>query len=534
MAQSEPPNTPTRQDSLKGAANLATRTWWNVLHYNLTIQPDYLHKSISGKNVIRYKVLSAHPSPTMQIDLRLPLQIDSILFSNQKLPFRNEGDAWFVELPGHKKHAIQDITVYYSGQPKESKKAPWDGGFVWSYDSLQRPWISVACQLIGASVWYPCKVHLGDEPDSGMSVSVIVPDSLVAVSNGRLQDIMQNKDGTSTYRWSVVNPINNYGATLYIGKYVHIPSSFEGEKGNLDVDFWVLDYNKPKAAGYLHYEVGRTLKALEYWFGPYPFYEDGFKMVEAPYIGMEHQSAVAYGNQFTNGRNGFKNLSYWDKRVDRLIVHESAHEWFGNSITASDPADTWLQEGFTGYAEELAMRSFYGEQASREFFIARSAKGTGDKNPVISRYGIFANAGDDMYLKGWILIHMIKTIINNDPVFEKILKDMNRRFYHQVVTSKQIEDYISKVAKMNLSKVFDQYLRTPQVPVFEYKVFDNQFHYRFSNCLPDFTMPIKTSLTKEKWIHPTSSWQKMKVNGVSSQDSLIIEKDFYVKVKKVG
>jgi len=531
-ADAQRPFVPTRQDTLKGGSSPA-RTWWDVLYYDLTIRPDYTTRNIKGDNVITYRVVDDNHPDSMQIDLQAPLIIDSILLNRRRLRFIKDGNVWFVMVPPQKKFSIQQVAIFYSGKPKESLKAPWDGGIVWTTDSLGRPWMAVACQLVGASVWYPCKVYQGDKPDNGALISVIVPDTLVGVSNGRLQKRSHHDDGTSTYTWRVRNPINNYGITFYIGKYVDIADTFPGIRGPLEINYWVLDYNLQRARDYLHVEVHRTLKVFEHWFGPYPFYEDGFKLVEAPYVGMEHQSAIAYGNHFTNGRFGFKRLTFWDLKTDRMVVHESAHEWFGNNITAKDPADAWLQEGFAGYAEELAVAGFYGDQAGEEFFAARTTGKNSNAQPVISRYGVFEQEGEDGYIKGWMLLHMIRAILNNDGNFRNMLHGMNKHFYHQTVTTAQVENYISRVTGNDFSKVFDQYLRTTNIPVLEYKMYPKSIDYRFNNCVQNFKMPIKVNLANNPWITPTTKWQKMVPRSRPMQDSLLVDNDFYTTSRRI-
>ncbi|MDB5111690.1 MAG: peptidase family rane alanine aminopeptidase [Mucilaginibacter sp.] len=520
-----------KQDTLKGSVT-PERVWWNVLHYALTVKPDYIKQTITGENTIEYRVVQNRHTPFMQIDLQSPLTIDSVKFNNRRLSYRQDGNAWMIKTPPTNNKGVQKITIYYSGKPKVSVNAPWDGGLVWSRDSLGRPWMAVACQLVGASVWYPCKVYLGDKPDRGASMRIIVPDTLVAVSNGLQKGIHHNADGTSTYSWAVTSPINNYGITFYIGKYVNTPDAFPGEKGKLNMDFWVLDYNVPKVKSYLIPEVHKTVRSLEHWFGPYPFCQDGFKMVEAPYIGMEHQSAIGYGNQFRNGRYGAKRLTYWDMKTDRMIVHETAHEWFGNNITAKDPADRWVQEGFAGYAEELIMEDFYGSKAGNEFFMNRSTGRIGNAAPIISRYGIFEDAGEDMYMKGWVLLHMVRAIVNDDEKFRKLLRDLNTHFYHQTVTTKDIENFMSKASGKDLSKVFDQYLRTTQIPVFEYKLSANKLTYRFTNSIAKFEIPIKTNLTGKDWLYASSSWKTILIKR-GPADTLSVDPNFYVGIKKV-
>ncbi|HEY8916625.1 MAG TPA: M1 family metallopeptidase, partial [Chitinophaga sp.] len=506
------------------------RAWWDVVYYDLSIHPDLVNKTIYGKNIISYKVVKTNKKELMQIDLQDPLHIDSVMLDQEKLSFQQDGSAWFIKVPLQKENTTHNIAIYYSGKPVESVKPPWDGGVVWAKDSLGRPWISVACQLTGASIWYPCKVHQSDEPDKGASITIITPDSLPAIGNGRLQRKTNNQDGTSSYTWAVVNPINNYGISFYIGKYVKVAEVYNGEKGPLDMEYWVLDYNQQKVKDYLKAEVNKTMKSFEHWFGPYPFYEDGFKMVEAPYIGMEHQGAIAYGNGFRLGRINFKNLNPWDRKMDRLVVHEMAHEWFGNNITTKDFTDRWVHEGFAGFAEELYIEYQYGKQAAEEFFIARTNKRIDNEKPVIQRYGIFEDAGGDMYLKGWVVVHMIRAMVNDDTKFRRILRGLNSHFYHKTVTSKQVEDYISKAIQKDLTVFFDQYLRRSALPVLEYKLQNGVLAYRFSDCIKGFSMPLKTNLSNHQWLTPTTEWKSIRM---VNEKELIIDKGFYLDLKQV-
>lgn len=520
---------PSRKDTLKGS-NTPEKAWWKLIHFDLTVEPDYTSQTISGRNSIEYTVLQAHQT-SLQLDLRAPLHIDSVLFHGRKLAFRQDEDAWFITVPIQPVASTVTIVVYYSGQPKVSIKPPWDGGVVWTRDSLGRPWIAVACQLTSAYVWYPCKADLHEKPGKGMTIALIVPDTLVAVANGHLLERTSAGRHKTRYHWQVKSPINNYGPTFYIGKYVHVADQYSGESGKLEMDFWVLDYNESKAQRYLIPEVHATFPSFEHWYGPYPFYTDGFKMVEAPYIGMEHQSAVGYGNHFQLGRYQSKILTFWDHKTDRMVVHENAHEWFGNSITASDPADRWLQEGFAGYAEELVMEDRFGKKAGSAFFLARTTGRISNERPVISRYGISEDGGDDMYLKGWALIHMIRALLQDDGHFRRLLRGLSNRFYHQTVTSAQIEAYIDSAAGIPLQPLFDQYLRNTAIPILEYKTADGQLDYRFSNCIPGFSMPVLTNWTKQ--ITPTTSWQQTAIVPTAPGDSLRIDPDLYITVKKV-
>jgi aminopeptidase N len=474
----------THADTLRGSNN-ANRNWWDVLKYDITVKPDFTTKTISGKNTISaylpMLVKDANTKHTMQIDLQDPLIIDSVISYNhgqEKVDFsKTSKNVWiisfdkmpfnptaFIYMKDNEQHPNIYFTIYYHGTPKEAIKPPWDGGLIWKKDSLNRPWISVACQGLGASVWYPCKDIQSDEPDLGASVTLIVPDTLMAISNGRL--ISQGKaDGLGTYTWNVKNPINNYDITFYIGKYSHWSEYYGGEKGSLTCDYWVLDYNLAKAKEQFK-QVPKMLKAFEYWYGPYPFYEDGYKLVEAPHLGMEHQSAVAYGNGFKNGYRG-SDLSGTGQGLkwDFIIVHESGHEWFGNNITSKDIADMWIHESFTNYSETLFTDFWFGKPAGQEYVIGTRKRIKNDK-PIIGKYGVNDEGSGDMYYKGGNMLNLIRLKMNNDLRFRAMLHGLNQTFYHQTVTTQQIEDYMTKFSGLDLKHLFDLYLRSTTPPTF--------------------------------------------------------------------
>ncbi|RZK98898.1 MAG: M1 family peptidase, partial [Pedobacter sp.] len=359
--------------------------------------------------------------------------------------------------------------------------APWDGGWIWKKDAKGRPFISVACQGLGASVWYPCKDHQSDEPDNGASLMINVPDSLVAVANGKLKNKTINGN-LASYTWEVSNPINSYNLIPYIGKYINFTEVYNGEAGKLNCSYWVLDYNIDKAKKQFQ-QVKTTLKSMEYWFGPYPFYKDDYKLVEAPHLGMEHQSAVAYGNKYMNGYMG-NDLSGtgWGKNWDYIIVHETGHEWFGNNITAKDIADMWVHEGFTDYSETLFVELEYGKKAANEY-VQGLRKNIENDKPIIGAYGVNQEGSGDMYYKGANLIHTIRQIINDDTKFRNMLRGLNKEFYHQMVSTQQVENYISSKSGNDLSKVFDQYLRSRNIPTLKLDVDGNVLKYKWDNCI---------------------------------------------------
>lgn len=506
-----PPNTSTLYD------------WWNLLHYTIDIKPDYDTKFISGTNTMRFEALRS--GNILQISLQEPMVIKAIDWNNSTLLFQKEKNNYLVHFPRDlKKGTIQSITIHFEGHPKTSLKPPFDNGWIWKTDQEGRPWMSVACEGSGASIWLPCKEVLYDEPDNGVLFSISVPDSLVAVANGRLIKKSSKGDKTS-YTWDVKSPINNYNIIPYIGKYVSWHEQYAGIKGKLDCDFWVLDYNMPKARQHLK-QVDTMLRSFEYWFGPYPFYQDSYKLVEAPMPGMEHQSAIAYGNEFKNGYAG-KDISGtgWGLKWDFILVHESGHEWFGNSITASNHNDTWIHEGFTKYAECLYTSFVFGKQAGDEY-------AQGLRKRIKNDAPVLGSGSSDQYYKGSVLLHTIRQIIGDDK-FRSWLRQLNKTFYHQTVQTKQIIELLNLSAKKDFTALFNQYLTTTKVPELEYIMNGDTLEYRWSNCVDGFDMPINISLNKNDYsfIYPTTQWQKIPVKIAS--DGLVVDKNFYVTVKKL-
>jgi aminopeptidase N len=520
----------THADTLRGSIT-PEREWWDVIHYSISVRPDYEKKFIQGTNEIRFKVTK--PGRFMQIDLQEPMTIKGIHWNSRELKYEREGNVFHLEFPVLlAAGTTESIGIDFEGKPRIAVRPPWDGGWIFTKDEFGRPWMSVACQGLGASVWYPCKDHQSDEPDNGASLKITVPDTLIAVGNGRLKLKKQNEDGTVSYSWEVIDPINNYNIIPYIGKYVNWHENYQGEKGKLDCDFWVIDYDLEKAKRQFS-QVDSMLRCFEYWMGPYPFYEDGYKLVEAPHLGMEHQSAVAYGNKFMNGYLG-KDLSGtgWGLKWDFIIVHESGHEWFGNNITTNDLADMWVHEGFTNYSETLFTTCEFGVEAGDDYCIGTRKNIRNDK-PIIASYGVNEEGSGDMYYKGGNLLHMIRKIIGNDDKFREIWRGLNKDFYHQTVTSQQIENYISLHAGKDFSKVFDQYLRTTQIPVLEYKIAKKDFSFRWTNCVRGFHMPLKIKFASELWIEPTEEWKTLQLRGEDRGEPLKVDRNFYIKMKKL-
>jgi len=525
----------THADTLRGS-NGPGRMYWDVLHYEITVKPDYTAKTIQGLNIISFIDSGVR---RMQIDLQQPMIVDSIIKDGRSFNFTREGNVCWVQLRDEDaryklKIGKAALTVYFHGKPREAVRPPWDGGWIWRKDSNNNPWMSVACQGLGASVWYPCKDFQADEPDNGATLHIIVPDSLVAVGNGRLKEQHALPAGNMMYSWEVKNPINNYNIVPYIGKYVHFSEVYDGKKGNLDMDYWVLDHDLEKAKTQFK-DAPRMMKAFEYWFGPYPFYEDGYKLVEAPHLGMEHQSATAYGNQFKNGYLGTDlSGSGWGLKWDFIIVHESGHEWFANNITTKDIADMWVHEGFTNYSETLFTDYYYGTEAGNEYLVGERQNISNDV-PVIGKYGVNQGGSGDMYDKAGNMLHIIRQVIKSDKKFRKILIGLNKTFYHQTVTTAQVESYISEKAGFDFSKVFDQYLRTTMVPVLEYKIENKIVSYRWDSAVAQFNLPVKVSFgKKEKWIKPSSEWQAIDPGKGYDGTTFIANKNFYIHSKRIN
>ena len=517
----------THQDSLRGSIT-KERSWWDVKYYHLDIKVNPADSTISGSNTIRYKVLNSYNS--MQIDLQQPLEINKVTQDGKELKFQRNGNAFFIELVAPQNiEEIKEVLVFYGGRPKIAVNPPWDGGITWSKDKNGNPFIASTCQGLGASVWWPNKDHMYDEVDD-MLISVNVPKNLTDVSNGRLQSVIDLQDGTRTFNWYVSSPINNYGVNINIGDYATFSEVFKGEKGDLDCDFYVLRDNLEKAKIQFK-DVPRMLNAFEHWFGPYPFYEDSYKLVEAPYLGMEHQSSVTYGNGFKNGYLG-RDLSGtgWGLKFDFIIIHESGHEWFANNITYKDIADMWIHESFINYSESLFVEYYYGKEAGAEY-VRGTRKGIKNDKPIIGHYDVNSEGSGDMYPKGGNMLHTLRQIVNDDDKWRTILRGLNSTFYHQTVTTKQIEDYLSQNVGLNLKQFFEQYLRDIRIPTFEYKFEANTLSYRWTNCVPGFNMPVKVTLNrKEKWLKPQAEWTNLskKVKDLK----LEVDENFYVNVVK--
>ena len=513
----------TRKDTRRGAVT-PERSWWDLKYYHLDIAVEPSDSTINGSNTIVYEVVT--PGRIMQIDLQPPLRLLTAEQSGRKLKIVHDVNAHFIYMSEDQKPgSVRTVVVTYGGKPHVAVRPPWQGGITWKKDNDDLPFIASSCQGDGASLWWPCKDHMYDEPDS-MLISVNVPGKLVDVSNGRLRKIEKLKNGTKTYHWFVSNPINNYGVNINIGNYKHFREKYKGEKGTLDCDFWVLKGNLAKAR--VHFKQALLmLRAFEYWFGPYPFYEDSYKLVEAPYLGMEHQSSITYGNGYQNGYLGRdQSGTGWGDTWDFIIIHESGHEWFGNSITYRDIADMWIHESFINYSESLFVEYYNGKEAGAEY-VRGTRRSIRNDRPITGLYDVNYSGSGDMYSKGGNMLHTLRQVIDDDNRWREILRGLNRDFYHQVVDGSQIENYISEKTGINLKPFFDQYLRDVRIPVFEYYVDGNELTFRWNNCVQEFDMPLKiwvdgTAMT----VKPSTRFSTVKL--APGKPVITVDKDYYV------
>ncbi|SHF86924.1 Peptidase family M1 [Salegentibacter echinorum] len=509
----------TEADSLRGS--LRPERAFDVQKYHLKLKVEPEKQFISGSNSISF--IAEENLKTIQIDLFENMKVDSILQQGKKLDYNRKHNAVFIDL----KEKIEtdekgEIQFYYSGNPIVAKNAPWDGGFVWDKDKNGDPWVGVAVQGTGASLWYPNKDHQSDEPEE-VQLDIAVPNGLMNVSNGQFLGEKDLGNGFTEWSWKTVNPINNYNVMINIANYEHFHDTYK----NLDLDYYVLPYNLEKAKKQFA-EVKDIMACFYEKMGPYPFEEDGFKLVETPYLGMEHQSAVAYGNEYMMGYKG-TDLSGTGigLKWDFIIIHESGHEWYGNSITAKDIADMWVHEGFTSYTESIYIECRWGKDDALEYL-----KGLRDnienKETVIGDYGVNAEGSGDMYYKGSNLLNTIRSIYNDDGLWWNTLRDYTATFKHQLVNTQQVEDFFNHATKVDLQPVFDQYLRHTDLPKLEFRKKDGKTQARWVADVENFKMPVDIFIKGvEKRIYPSKNWQTLDGNP-DLNDIKINELKFYI------
>ncbi len=522
----------SKADTLRGSLRLE-RNCYDVLHYDLEIDLNVENKSIVGKNTITFKWLKS--SPKVQIDLFENMAIDSIIVANQSTTFERNGNACFVEVPSFELGSINIMTVYYQGIPKQAVNPPWDGGFIWRTDNNGNPWVAVSCEGIGASLWWPNKDHLSDEPDS-LDFHFTVPSSLFAVCNGNLESTDTQQDKT-TYHWKVGYPINNYNVTFNVGDYYHFSDVYQSEtNGDLACDYYVMRENSEKAKTHFQ-QVHGVLEAFEHYFGPYPFWEDGFALVETPYLGMEHQSAIAYGNGYQRGYQGTMIPKGMD--WDYIIVHEAGHEWWGNAVSVKDHADMWIHEGFTTYMEALYVEYHYGREAVNTYLDLQRPY-IGNKQPIVGPLDV--NFGDwkvsDQYYKGSMILHSLRTYLGDDKLWFDLLKAVYGEFLMKQTDTQELTSFMSEYCKKDLSAFWEQYLCEPTIPVLEYYAQEKgnnlKVYYRLLTDVPALSLPIGFG-TKENQIRHqcTSEWQEIKIENVTEEELFVNTKDILVRGKKL-
>jgi aminopeptidase N len=520
-------------DTLRGALR-AERTCYDVTFYDLNLVIDTVNQSISGYNEVFFKALNEFSS--LQIDLFKNMEIDNISYQNKTLTYNRKENAVFIDFPKVAKGTKSSFKVAYHGTPIKAQNPPWDGGFSWRSDLKGRLWLGVSCEGIGASLWWPNKDHLSDEPDS-MAVHVAVPKGLSCVSNGRLRsqsDLKIGKGDYSVFNWFVSYPINNYNVTLNIGEYAHFSDVYVAKDGQkLDLNYYVLPENLEKAKVQFK-QVDGMLAAYEHYFGKYPFWRDGYAMVETSYLGMEHQSAIAYGNKYQRGYLG--GMIPADMNWDYIIIHESGHEYWGNAISCQDHGEMWIHEGFTTYLESLYVEYTMSKKDAVRYLQTQRGQIARDQ-PVIGPRDVNYESANDIYYKGTWILHTLRNSINDDKVWFDLLKSFYEKNIYKTINSVDFEDYVSKVTKKNYKPFFEQYLRYVNFPKFVYKLEqdgnDLKIAYRWDAESSGFDMPIKVGRKDDYHVlKPSSKWQKVTVKNLKIGDFRVAKELFLVDVVK--
>jgi aminopeptidase N len=484
------------------------RSCYDVRYYDISVDLQEATQTLAG--AVEMRATATETFTDFQLDLDAHLAIDSLLLLPQRTPlvFTRTLGAVMVKMPkAMAKNQNFTLRTVFHGKPVAAKKAPWDGGFVWKKDKQGRPWVGVACEGEGGSLWLPLKDHNSDEPDS-IKMHLTTRNDLVAVGNGKSLGESPAANGRKTFHYAVSYPINVYNITCYVGKFAEIRDTFNSVSGSpVQISHFVLQENKERAAAHFA-QVKRHIHVYEKYFGKYQFQKDCFRMVESPYAGMEHQSAIAYGN-------GFKNDS--PLGFDYIILHETGHEWFGNSITAEDLGDGWLQEGFTTYAECLFVENDFGHDEYLKYLL-QYRMFVLNKRPMVHPYGerhfTFNSKDQDIYMKGAWVLHTLRSTLNDDALFFKIIKQYATENAPKVVTSEDFERYVNDISGKDYRWFFEQYLRSNEVPVFEYRESPAGFEYRWANTKPEFKMPVKLKVIKngkekEITVVPTREYQTL-------------------------
>jgi aminopeptidase N len=518
----------TRADTLRGMLT-PVRTCYDVTYYHLDVRIDTLKKALSGSNTIQFRVVDDFDR--MQVDLFSNLNVDGITIDGSPATYERESNAVFVTLPKKvKKGTIHQLKFSYSGTPQIATNPPWQGGLTWRYDVEGNPWVCVTCQGTGASIWWPNKDHQSDEPDS-MMISITVPPGLEDVSNGKLRAVTTLPDGWKKFDWFVGNPINNYNVTINIGKFAHFSDTYKGEEHKYSLDYYVMPENLEKAKVQFQ-QVKPMLKCFEQFFGPYPFWEDGYKLIESPHNGMEHQSAVAYGNGYVQGYRG-RASSAVGMKFDFIIIHETAHEWWGNSLTSSDIADMWLHESFGAYAEAVYVECLYGREESLKYINGKESNVRNDR-PIIGIYNVQYQGSGDMYDKGQLVLNTLRSVIDNDKLWFEIVRGFAVKHIRSSVQGDDFFSLVKEKTGKDLSYFFDQYLKHAKIPVLQVNVVkkgnDVSAMYRWDAEVQNFEMPVKvtTSPGKFEFIYPTTSWNTTKLNLNDPSEFQVAENLFLI------
>lgn len=534
----------TRADTLRGTLS-PLRTCYDVKFYDLHIALNPDDRVLWGYNDISFAATANFDQ--LQIDLFDFWQIDSIIFERKQLLYKREFNAVLVTMPRKvAKGERGAVRCYYSGKPMIAKRAPWDGGFSFAKDPNGKHWIGVSCQGLGASSWYPNKDHQSDEPDS-MHLSCAVPSDLYCFMNGQFRgkrdEAITTAEGKgkqySRYDWAVTYPINNYAVSLNIGDYAPYRDSYVSGRDTLILHYYPLAAHADKAKAHFE-QVKPMMKCYEEKFGRYPFWRDGYALVETPYLGMEHQSGIAYGNNYQQGYTGFDITGTGiGKRFDYIIIHESGHEWWGNSVTSADIADMWIHEGFCTYGESMYVECMYGKEDALTY-VNGSKKGIDNDRPIIGHYGVNKEGSGDMYGKGAVMLNTIRSTIDNDTLWFSILKGIAEHFKYGTVNTEIIVSYINQRAGRDLTRIFDQYLRHITPPVLEYKTKkrgkNTELSYRWLSDVPGFDMPMKLidGAGTLQTIQPIAGvWQKTVLRSTSPAQVKFAENLFYIQLKAV-
>lgn len=524
----------TRADSLRGSLR-PERTCYDVKSYDLHLRVDTTNQSISGSNRISFQALQDFKK--LQIDLFANMSIQRITFKGAELKYRREFDAVFVEFSENVvAGSTENITVYFSGKPLIAKNPPWDGGFTWTQDNHGLPWIGVSCQGIGASLWWPTKEDPADEPEK-MNLHINVPNGLRCVANGNEENPTTSADGTTTYHWNISYPINNYNVSINIGDYVHLHDTYRAEDGDtLSLDYYVIRDNRQKAISQFR-QVKPMLACYEKFLGKYPFWNDGYALIETPYLGMEHQSGIAYGNRYKTGYAGM-DRSGMNLPFDYIIIHETGHEWWGNSVTCRDLADMWIHESFCTYTEAIYVECMYNYDTAMTYVNALRNSVSNTK-PIIGVYGVNREGHGDMYVKGMLFLNTLRHVVNNDDIWWPMIKNMSdTTFKMTAVNYDDVVTFFNQKSGMDLTRVFEQYVKHPSVPELEYCIKKKKgkmiVSYRWKAQVEGFDMPIDVNIGDEHFrLKPGTSWKSLSVDHPKDDRLLIDDRKFYIRKKQV-